>query len=188
MKVAGWLRRHLAFASPFVIVAACWRSSEPVEPVEPAAAREPAPLAAIAPSDALTETPITADAPPVTTVPIDAAELADAAAARINPLPAHRRPPTANPPSTTASSPAAIIARVIAISVTGGTIIVTVAAGSNQGVARNWSCQLIDQDDQPAQDDGCMIVRVDKVVTVLKVKLTFDQIRAHRRARLTPPP
>ena len=185
MKIAGWLRRRLACASPFVIVAACWRSSEPVEP---AAAREPAPVAVIVPSDALAETPITADAPPVTTVPIDAAELADGAAPRItHPLPAQGKPPTANPP-TTASSPGAIIARVIAISVTGGTIIVTVAAGSNQGVAKNWSCQLIDQDDRPAQDDGCMIVRVDKVVTVLKAKLPSDRIRAHSRARLTPPP
>jgi hypothetical protein len=186
MRLAGWLRRRLSFASAFVIVAACWRSSEPVEP---AAAREPAPVVAVvAPSDALTETAITADAPPATTVPIDAAELADGAAPRItHALPAQGIPPTANPP-TTPSSPAAIIARVIGISVAGSTIIITVAAGRNQGVARDWSCQLIDQHGRPVQNDGCMIVRVDKLVTVLKAKLTADRIRAHPRARLTPPP
>jgi hypothetical protein len=189
MKVAGWLRRRFAFASPFAIVIACWRSSEPVEPVEPAAAHEHAPVAAIAPSNAMPEAPITAGARSVTAVPIDAAQLADAAAPGItNPLPTHRKPPTANPPSTTANPSGEIIARVIAVSVTGNAVVVTVTAGTNLGVAKDWHCQLIDQDDRPAHNDGCMIVRVDMRITVLKVKLTTDQIRGYLRARLTPPP
>jgi hypothetical protein len=168
MKVAGWLRCGLAFASPLVIVIACNR---PTEAVEPAAAREPAPAAGIAPSDAMPEPSPT----------IDAAAPADAAA------PGLTSPPPGDPPSTVANPPAATIARVIALNVRAGAILITVAAGASRGVAKDWRCQLIDQSGRPADGDRCEIVRVDQRVTVVTTKLTADQIRLHARVRLAPP-
>ncbi|HEY0477597.1 MAG TPA: hypothetical protein VGD37_08730 [Kofleriaceae bacterium] len=185
MKVARWLRRRLAVASPLVIVIACWRSTDPVEP---AAARRPAPVGGGAPSDATPEVPITAAAPPVKAVPVTAVP-ADAAAPGITGgVPTRRKPATAQPRSTMTTPSGAVIAHVIGTTIQGSTTLLTVGAGSNYGIARTWSCELIDEDEQSPPDGGCVIIRVDKAVTMVKAKLTFDQIRVHRRARLTPPP
>jgi hypothetical protein len=122
-------------------------------------------------------------------VPVDAAAPADAAAPGITGgVPTRRKPAIGSPASTAANPSGAVIARVIGISIQGSTTIFTAGAGSNQGIARTWSCELIDEDDQSPPDGGCVITRVDKAVTIAKAKLTYDRIRMHRRARFTPPP
>jgi hypothetical protein len=166
---------------PLVLAIACWRSTEPVDP---AAAREPAPGAAIAPSDTRVGAARSADRSSVAAVPIDAADPADAAAP--NPLPVRRRSSTGRPPTITPSG--TVIARVIGISVQGNSAIVTIGAGTSSGVRWGWQCQLINADGRSVDTDDCVILRVDKGVTVARTKLTSDQIRGYSRALLAPPP
>lgn len=181
MTVTGQLRRRVAFASPLVLAIACWRSTEPVDP---AAAREPAPGAAIVPSDARAEAARSADRSSVAAVPIDAADPADAAAP--NPLPTRRRSSTGGGLTITPSG--TVIARVIGVSVQGSSAIVTIGAGSSSGVRRDWQCQLVNNGAPAAGLDDCVILRVDKAVTIARTKLTSDRIGGYSRAVLTPPP
>lgn len=157
----------LAFASPLMVVVACWRSTDPVEP---------------APS-------IPADARPVAAVPIDAEPPPEAPTPGIT----HRRPRATNPATplplpATALPPGTVVARVIGVNVSGSELFITVGAGTDGGVVRGSSCQLIGANSRPAVDKVCTIVRFDRRVTVLKTTLNPDQIRAHSSALLIPPP
>lgn len=181
MTVTGRLRRRVAFASPLVFAIACWRSTDPVDP---AAAREPASRAGGAPSDARPEAAISADRPSVAAAPVDAAVPVDGAA----PSPQSTQRTSSTASLLSRSRPGTAIARVIAVSVTADAMVVTIAAGTNRGVRQDWLCQLINNDDGPADTDDCTILRVDKAVTMARTKLTADQIRVYSRAVLAPPP
>jgi hypothetical protein len=123
---------------------------------------------------------MSADRSSVAAVPIDAADPADAAAP--TPLPARPRSTAGHSPTITPS----VIARVIGVSVDGSSVIVTIAAGSSSGVRGDWQCQLVNNSG-PASGLDCVILRVDKALTVARTKL-LDQIRGYSRALLAPPP
>ncbi|MEO7735140.1 MAG: hypothetical protein ABIY55_29570 [Kofleriaceae bacterium] len=162
--MAGWLRRDLALAAPFVIVVACWRSNEPVGPA--AAPARPRVVRGAAP-DERASWDDASDAPD----PVDAGP---AAAPPLGPWP----PPITSP----------IIARVIARRLVDGGSLLTLPVGVVEGISTDWRCQLINEAERPAAtDDGCVILQATPHTTVLKTKLDYDQILAHSRAALTRP-
>lgn len=77
------------------------------------------------------------------------------------------------------SPKAPIIGRVLKIELTGAEVIATAGVGTDQGVARTDVCAFIDAQDKPVPAD-CIIIRVDKRTTIVKTKLTMDQIKILR--------
>lgn len=69
--------------------------------------------------------------------------------------------------------PGCVVGRVIAMTISGSQVVLTVAAGSSRGVVASWTPTL------PTQPQGsARILRVDRMVTVLAVTgVTFDAIR-----------
>ena len=102
--------------------------------------------------------------------------------------------PAYTPPGNggTAPPPAAkqppVIARVIATSIHGDELIITIAAGANSGVGPDWTAQLLrgeTEDLLPGVEIA--IVRVDKALTVGRIKASPEQLRWHSRVKLSPP-
>lgn len=72
--------------------------------------------------------------------------------------------------------------RVIGIVIQGSEMLLTVATGSGLGITRSWTVTLPSQPQASAR-----IVRVDKVITVIKVvRAALDDIRAGRTVVLCP--
>ena len=93
-----------------------------------------------------------------------------------------------NPNCDNATAPP-VTARVIKNEVQGGDVLVTVAAGSDQGVNKNWKGHVLRGDTDTAMDGGDVtVIRVGKRETIGKVHLTTDQISANPRVKLVPPP
>jgi len=81
-----------------------------------------------------------------------------------------------------------VIGRIIGSSIQGSEVIVTIGAGSNSGIAPNWTAHVLSgASDQPLAGGEVKVVRVDKAVTVGKVHLTADQLLANPRVRLAAP-
>jgi hypothetical protein len=81
-----------------------------------------------------------------------------------------------------------ITARVIKNEVQGSDVVITVAAGSDQGVAQGWNGQVLRGDSDSGLDGGSFkVIRVGKREAVGKVKLTIDQVAANPRVKLSPP-
>lgn len=81
-----------------------------------------------------------------------------------------------------------VIGRIIGSSIQGSELIVTIGAGSNSGVQSNWTAHVLSgSGDQALAGGEIKVVRVDKAVTVGKVKLTADQLLANPRVRLAAP-
>jgi hypothetical protein len=79
-------------------------------------------------------------------------------------------------------------ARVISAGVSGGDTLITVSAGSSKGVQKTWRGQVLRGDSDAALAGGeVTVIRVDKNVTVGKVKLTTDQINQNPYVKLSPP-
>ena len=92
------------------------------------------------------------------------------------------------PPPRVPAKPPPVIARIIAVSIQGSEMIITIAAGSNSGITKDWTAQVLRGDiDEPLPGGAITIVRVDKAITVAKVRLTGDQIKSHSRVKLSPP-
>lgn len=84
-------------------------------------------------------------------------------------------------------APGPVVGRVIKLEVQGGSTIVTISAGSDQGVAKDWSGVVLAGDsDQKLVD--VEILRIAKRQTVARVPLPAKDIEANPRVRLTPPP
>jgi hypothetical protein len=78
---------------------------------------------------------------------------------------------------------------VIKNEVQGSDVIITIAAGTDQGVSKGWKGHVLRGDSETAMDGGDVtVIRVGKRETVGKVHLTTDQIAANPRVKLTPPP
>jgi hypothetical protein len=78
--------------------------------------------------------------------------------------------------------------RIIAKTIQGSEVIITIGAGSTAGVAPNWGGTVLrGESDQPLTGGDIKIVRVDKAVTVGKVRLTPDQLLTNPRVRLSAP-
>jgi hypothetical protein len=81
-----------------------------------------------------------------------------------------------------------ITGRVIKNEVQGSDTIITIAVGSDQGVAKGWTGRVLRGDSDNAMDGGeVTVIRIGKRETVGKVRLTTDQISANPRVKLSPP-
>jgi hypothetical protein len=79
-------------------------------------------------------------------------------------------------------------ARVIGSSVQGSDVIIQISAGSSRGIKRDWRGQVLRAgSDVPFIGGEVTVIRVDKNLTVGKVKLTTDQISANPYVKLSPP-
>ena len=76
---------------------------------------------------------------------------------------------------------AGLIARVIKVEVIDGSSVVTVRAGSDQGVGLTWTATLV-----PPRVPAT-IIRVDQQTATLRLTATMDQIRAGLSVELCPP-
>jgi hypothetical protein len=99
--------------------------------------------------------------------------------------PAH--PDQANPNCDGAKAPP-VHNRIIAKTIQGNDMIITIGAGTNQGVQPTWTGTVLKGDSEtPLQGGDIKIVRVDKAVTVGRVHLTPDQLLSNPRVRLSAP-
>jgi hypothetical protein len=96
-------------------------------------------------------------------------------------------PDPANPNCDNIKIPPAV-GKIIAKTIQGSEVIITIAAGSTQGVQPNWGGVVLrGTSDDPLAGGTVTVVRVDKGVTVGKVKLTSDQLSQNPRVRLSAP-
>ncbi len=97
-------------------------------------------------------------------------------------------PDPQNPNCDDATAPP-VTGRVIKNEVQGSDVLVTVAAGSDQGVSKAWKGHVLRGDtDTPMEGGEVTVIRVGKRETLGRVHLTTDQISANPRVKLTPPP
>jgi len=117
-----------------------------------------------------------------------AAGLAFGFAGAVAAIPAYTPPGTGGTPLPPPAKPPPVIARVIATSIDGDELIITIAAGAKSGVGPHWTAQLLrgESEDLLAGVE-ITIVRVDKAVTVGRAKASAEQLRWHSRVKLSPP-
>jgi hypothetical protein len=78
---------------------------------------------------------------------------------------------------------------VLSNEVQGSDVLITIGAGSDQGVSKSWKGHVLRGDSETPMEGGdVIVVRVEKRKTIGKVHLTTDQISANPRVKLTPPP
>jgi hypothetical protein len=93
--------------------------------------------------------------------------------------------PPPQPPPPPPAKP--IKARVIKVDVTGNNVIVTLSAGSVNGVDASWSGQVLRGDTlSPLVGGKLTIIRVDKQFTIAKVSLTTDIVTSNPIVLLQP--
>jgi hypothetical protein len=81
-----------------------------------------------------------------------------------------------------------VTGRVIKTEVQGSDVVITIAAGSDAGVAKGWTGRVLRGDSDNNLDGGeVVVIRVGKRETVGKVRLTTDQVSANPRVKLSPP-
>jgi hypothetical protein len=79
-------------------------------------------------------------------------------------------------------------ARVLKTEVQGSNVIITIAVGSQKGVAQNWKGTVLRGDSDTPMDNGDVeIIRVGLRETVGSTKLSTDQISKNNRVKLSPP-
>ena len=104
-------------------------------------------------------------------------------------VPAYTPPGTGGPPGPAkpAKQPP-VITRVIATSIDGDELVITMAAGTNAGVGPDWTAQLLrGETEELLPGVEIVIVRVDKAITVGRIKASAASIRSHYRFKLSPP-
>ncbi|HEX4421589.1 MAG TPA: hypothetical protein VH165_26920 [Kofleriaceae bacterium] len=98
-----------------------------------------------------------------------------------------KNPDPANPNCDNIKIPP-VIARIIGNNVQGSDVIITIGAGTNSGVGKNWNATVLRGDgEQPLAGGEIQVIRVDKSVTVGKVHLTTDQLSSNSKVRLSSP-
>jgi hypothetical protein len=81
----------------------------------------------------------------------------------------------------------AVTGRVVDITVRDDARIVTVLVGSKQGVGKTWRAKFREgTTTKPLEGGDAVLIRVDKLTSVLKTTLTTEQIRANRTIQLDP--
>lgn len=101
--------------------------------------------------------------------------------------PAVTPPPQDTPPPGAAAKP--VKARIVTIqNASGGGVIVILSKGTQQGVQRGWSGQLLQgSSDTPVSGGDFKIIQVNASQSVGKIKsLGVDQVKANRTVLLTP--
>lgn len=102
------------------------------------------------------------------------------------PCPDKSNPDLSNPNCRVKAKP--IIGRVIRNDVSGDGLVITIGVGSEKGVNKDWKAVVLrGSTDEPMSSAEPVVIKVDKNITVVKVKLTTDQISANNRVRLSPP-
>jgi hypothetical protein len=104
------------------------------------------------------------------------------------PCPDLNNPDDANPNCRKKATP--VMGRVIGKEVQGGDLIVKVGIGSDQGVKKDWVGAVLtgpSLTDRAFPGGDAKIIRIDKAVTVVKVRLTPDQIDQNKNIRFSPP-
>jgi hypothetical protein len=99
------------------------------------------------------------------------------------------RNPDPNNPNCDGITIPPVIGRIVNSQVQGSEMIVTIAAGSNSGVAPNWTAHVLTGSSgvTPLPGGDIKVIRVDKQVTIGKTKLTQDQLLNNPRAKLAAP-
>ena len=83
---------------------------------------------------------------------------------------------------------AALTKRIVGAEASGGFTIITVAAGTQDGIDRDWHVDVLGAGGKPMALGDAKIVKVTKTTTFAKVRLTLDQVTSSRmQARLSPP-
>jgi hypothetical protein len=83
--------------------------------------------------------------------------------------------------------PDPVVARVVGFEVSGDATIVTIAAGSEQGLAKTWRAHFREGKTPKVLAGGdAVIIRIDRRTSVLKTKLTAAQVRANVFVQLDP--
>jgi hypothetical protein len=116
---------------------------------------------------------------PRDTAPPDAAPIVAHRKPRPTPEPTPSPAPTPAQSNTTCPSGRGVNARVIGLSATNNHLLVTVAAGTNHGVAANWVASF-------AQTPAT-ILRVDPQRTVLEMNMLTQQVQAMPNVLLCAP-
>lgn len=102
------------------------------------------------------------------------------------PCPDKSNPDLSNPNCRVKAKP--VIGRVIRNDVAGDGLVITVGIGSERGVTKDWKAVVLrGSTDEPLPAADPVVVKVDKNITVVRVKLTTDQIAQNNRVRLSPP-
>jgi hypothetical protein len=100
------------------------------------------------------------------------------------PAPPPPAPPVVAPPPP---PPKPIKARVIKVDVTGDNVIITLSAGSEMGVDKSWTGQVLRGDTpNPLVGGKITIIRVEKLRTIAKVPLTTDLVTSNPIVILQP--
>jgi hypothetical protein len=87
-----------------------------------------------------------------------------------------------------APKPASVVGRIVGLEVYGDQCIVTVAAGTEQGIAKDWRAKFREgKTEKPLANGDAILIRVNKRTTILKTNLTPDQVRANKYIQLDPP-
>jgi hypothetical protein len=101
-------------------------------------------------------------------------------------------PPETGTPGSTADASSVrvppVTARIIGNNVRGNEVLITIAAGMNAGVGKDWRGTVLRADtNEPLAGGEVTILRIDKAVTVGSVRLTADQLADNARVRLSAP-
>ena len=97
--------------------------------------------------------------------------------------------PDPDNPNCDHATAAPVTARVIHNEIQGTDTLITISAGSDQGVGKGWSGHVLRGDtDTPIEGGDVTVIRVTKRDTVGKVHLTTDIIAQNPRVKLAPPP
>ncbi len=105
-------------------------------------------------------------APPVTTPPVTT-------------------PTVTTPPPLPPAKP--VVARVIKVDVDGNSLNIVVGGGSEQGIGKDWKVSVLRGDTTSPLSGGTgTVVRVNKTTTIIRVKLTSQQIMANSNVQLSP--
>ena len=82
-----------------------------------------------------------------------------------------------------------ITARVIKNELQNGEMYITIGAGSEQGVTKDWTVKVLSgqSGDQAIGNGDVQIIRIGKRDIVGKTKLSAEQVNANPRVQLTPP-
>jgi hypothetical protein len=98
-----------------------------------------------------------------------------------------RKPDPGNPNCDNIKVPP-VTARIIKNDTQGQGVIVTIAAGTDQGIGKDWVAKVLrGNTGQPLAGGDVLVIRVDKDKTVGKVQLTLDQLAANDQVRLSAP-
>ncbi len=162
------MKRRLAFATPFVIVAAC---KPPIEPYEShQVAWVPRDAAVVQPADARPEPPEEVGL--------------DCNSPRMYCNPPHPEFPVRVWPPGPAP---AVLARVVDVQDHGDMRIVHLARGSSNRVKKGWRVTFVTSDNKEVRGGGCTIMRVEEQRVWCESSLTAQQLKVIDQARLSPP-